>query len=63
MKKLIIVVSLLALILACDDEKKPTTQVSFTSQSSVTAVPEPTTIVLLSLGLVGLAGIRKKFKE
>jgi len=31
--------------------------------SSNSAVPEPTTILLLSLGLIGLAGVRRKLKK
>lgn len=30
---------------------------------SITYVPEPTTLLLLGLGLIGLAGVRRKFKK
>jgi hypothetical protein len=32
-------------------------------QSGNTSVPEPTTMLLLGLGLVGIAGVKRKFKQ
>jgi len=62
MKKLIIVLSFFALISACNEEKKATTQVAYTSQSSQsspTQVPEPSSITLLVLGVIGIIGLRR----
>ncbi|HVO68164.1 MAG TPA: PEP-CTERM sorting domain-containing protein [Syntrophales bacterium] len=62
MKKMIIVLSLLALITACNDEKKVTTQqvtYAASSQDSPTQVPEPSSITLLALGIIGIVGLRK----
>ena len=36
---------------------------SFSSSDAVTAVPEPTSMLLLGFGLVGLAGVGRKFKR
>jgi hypothetical protein len=35
----------------------------FAQTAEFVTLPEPTTILLLSLGLIGLAGIKKKFKK
>jgi hypothetical protein len=35
----------------------------FSTGSTPTPAPEPTTMLLLGLGLVGLAGVRRKFKQ
>jgi hypothetical protein len=37
--------------------------VSWSASNSAATIPEPATILLLGLGLVGLAGIRRKFKS
>jgi hypothetical protein len=36
---------------------------AFAPLQTSTQVPEPTTLLLLELGLVGVAGIRRKFKK
>jgi len=35
----------------------------FNIEASITPIPEPTTTLLIGLGLMGLAGVRRKFKK
>jgi hypothetical protein len=48
---------------AFDSQGNPITGFSFTNGVFSASVPEPSTILLLGLGLIGLAGIRRKYKN